>query len=197
MNEQINDLKKLWQDSRNSNQVNTADKEKIIAEAQKKMRQTIKMQLGTIVILTLTLAILCLYFFYAVYFQKAISQIGASLMMGVILVRIILELFSIHLSVKVDLTNSVNDLNSAALSYHRFRKLINGPVTIGLLILYSTGFYMLTPEFSEFFSKPVVILLDASYIFIVFVFIRIFRTTVRKEMNILDEILKIQQNINN
>lgn len=197
MNNQIDDMKKIWQDSRKNDLMNTADKYKIINVAQKKMKQTIRMQLGTIAILTLTLAILALYFFYAVHFQKAISQIGASLMMGAILVRIILELFSIHLSAKVDLTHSAKDVNSAAMNYHRFRKIINGPVTIILVILYSAGFYLLTPEFMLFFNLPVVILLDASYILIAFVFIRMIRRTVRKEMLILDEILNIQQSLDN
>lgn len=190
-------MKKKWQDSRKNSLMNAADKDKIINVAQKKMKRTIRMQMGTILILTVTLAILFLYFFYAAHFQKLVSQLGAFLMMSGIIVRILLELFSIHLSAKVDLTSSANETNAAAMSYHRFRKIINGPVTIVLIILYSAGFYLLTPEFILFFNVPIVILLDASYILIAFVFIRIIRKTVRKEMLILDEIMKIQQNIIN
>lgn len=196
MNNQTDDLKKMWQDSRRSDFGKSADHDKIIGMAKQKMKHTIRMQIGTIFILTTTLAIITLYFFYVANLQQTISHTGAFLMMGGITLRIIIEIFSIYLSKKINLSDSALKTNQASWVYHRFRKIVNGPVTIAILIVYSAGFYLLTPEFSLFFSLPVLIMLDLSYVIIALLLIYIIRKTIKKEMKILDEILLIQNDLN-
>jgi hypothetical protein len=72
---------------------------------------------------------------------------------------------------------------------------INGSVTLVIIIFYSLGFYMLTPAFSQIFSRPVLVLIDLSYILIAFIFIGFVRKTIKKEMIILQEIVHIQQDL--
>jgi hypothetical protein len=73
---------------------------------------------------------------------------------------------------------------------------VNGPVTIAILLLYSAGFYMLTPAFTVIFPTPLLILIDVSYLFIALLFIGFIRNTIKKERRILDQLLQIQEELN-
>jgi hypothetical protein len=66
--------------------------------------------------------------------------------------------------------------------------MIHGPVTISILLLYTIGFYMLTPEFSRYFSLPVMILIDVSYIAGAAIVGIAIRHGIAKEMTILNAI---------
>jgi cation transport ATPase len=195
MNDQLDHLKKIWQNSRSNDFGKSADTDRIIEMAKQKMRSTIRMQLGTILILMITLVIITAYFFYVAKFNQTISHIGALLMIAGLALRIIIELISIYLSTTINMSDTTLKTNKAALDYYRFRERINGPVTIAIIIIYSLGFYMLTPEFSLYFRTPVLIMIDVSYIFIAAIFIWIVRRTIKKEMNILNEIIVIQNDI--
>ncbi|MEO9209891.1 MAG: hypothetical protein ABI208_02265 [Ginsengibacter sp.] len=70
------------------------------------------------------------------------------------------------------------------MSYFRFRKIMNGPVTVSIVILYSIGFYLLTPEFSLYFSTSMMVLIDLSYIIAAVIFISSIMKAVKKEMSI-------------
>ena len=54
---------------------------------------------------------------------------------------------------------------------------------------------MLTPEFSEYFSLPLMILIDASYIVAAVIFGWNILIAVRKEMRYLNEIKRIQEDL--
>jgi hypothetical protein len=54
---------------------------------------------------------------------------------------------------------------------------------------------MLSPEFSLYFCTPILIMIDVSYIFGAVIFIWFVRKTIKKEMNILNEIIVIQNDI--
>jgi hypothetical protein len=61
---------------------------------------------------------------------------------------------------------------------------MNGPVTVSIVILYSIGFYLLTPEFSLYFSTSMMVLIDLSYIIAAVIFISSIMKAVKKEMSI-------------
>ena len=117
------------------------------------------------------------------------------LMMGGLALRIVIELYSIYLSLHIDFSETTLKTNNASLAYFRFRKNINGPVTITIVVLYSIGFYMLTPEFSLYFSTPMLVMINLSYILAAVIFIFFIRKGIKKEMNNLNEILRIKNDI--
>lgn len=195
MNTDFNHLKKLWEASKSDRIPPSSDIEDIIKSAQKKMKSAVRLQWSTIIILAITLVVIGAYFRYVAQFEQVISQVGMGLMLGGLVIRILLELISIFLSYKINLTETALKSNHAALSYFRFRKIMNGPVTISIVILYSIGFYMLTPEFSLYFSTAMMVLIDLSYILGAVIFTWSIRMSVKKEMAILNEILRIQEDI--
>ena len=124
-----------------------------------------------------------------------VGRCGVSLMIGSISVRILIELFSIYLSTKIDLSAAAMKTNHDWLKFYQFRKRIHGPVTLIIIVLYTIGFYMLTPEFSLHFSFPVMILIDLSYIIGAIIFTWFIRNAIRKEMKYLAAVLDLQHGI--
>ena len=196
MNHESDNLKNLWQKARKDDKTEPSDAGKIVAMAKQQIRISIKLQLSTIVILVITLVGLYLFFMYVSKFQHTLSHIGEGLMIGVLLFRIVIECYSIHRSSKIDLSKSALSTSNESLSYAKFRKQINGPLTTVILILYTIGFYMLTPEFSLHFSAKVMVLIDLSYIVAAAIFIFSIRSSIKKENKILNEILRIRNDIN-
>ena len=195
MNTDFNHLKNLWAESKNAQIPPSSDLEVIITTAQQKMKSTVRSQWSTIIILAVALVIISAFFRYEAQFKQTISHIGIGLMLGGLVLRILLELISIFLSGKINLTETALKSNDASMSYFRFRKIMNGPVTISIVILYSIGFYMLTPEFSLYFTIPMMVLIDVSYILAAAIFTWSIRIAVKREMTLLYEIVRIQEDI--
>ena len=195
MDNRMESLKNIWQDSRSKESGDATGTGRIIEMANEKMKRAVRMQWSTILILTITLAVIGAYFICGIQLNETISRAGAVMMTAGLAIRIIIELFSIYLASKIDPGETALKNTRAALVYHRFRKVINGPVTLVIIIFYSLGFYMLTPAFSQIFSRPVLVLIDLSYILIAFIFIGFVRKTIKKEMIILQEIVHIQQDL--
>lgn len=195
MNHESDNLKNLWQKARKDDKVEPSDAGKIVAMAKQQIRNSIKLQLSTIIILIMVAVGLVAFFMYVSKFQHTLSHIGEGLMIGGLVVRIIIELISIHRSANIDLSKTALSTSNESLAYTKFRNQINGPVTITILILYTIGFYMLTPEFSLYFSTPVMILIDLSYIIAAAIFTLSIRNSIKKETKILNEILRIRNDI--
>ena len=86
-------------------------------------------------------------------------------------------------------------LRIVSINYYKFRTRVNGLVTIVILVLYTIGFYLLTPEFSLYFSTSILILIDLSYVLGAVIFTWFIRKTIKKEMRILNEILRIKNDL--
>lgn len=195
MSNEIDDLKNLWRDSRNIDNGQSIDPHVIIAAANKKMRSTIVLQLGTIIILILTLVGISAFFIYVARFKETLSHIGCSLMVGGLALRILIEVFSIYLSSTIRPSDLALKASKATLFYYRFRQIINGPVTWCILVLYTIGFYMLTPEFSIYLSTVAMIMIDLSYVVGAVIVAWFIQNTVKKEMKVLSEVLRIHEDI--
>jgi len=195
MDNQIDDLKNMWKNAKNKDYGQSLAPTQIITIAKQKMKSTINLQIGTIITLIITVLGISSFFIYVAKFEQLISHIGIALMIGGLVLRIIIELFSISFSTRINLSESAVKTNKVSLNYHQFRKRINGSVTIVILVLYTIGFYLLTPEFSLYFSTGVLILIDLSYILAAIIFTWFIRKTIKKEMKILNEILHIQNEL--
>ena len=191
MNTELDDLKALWAESKQQKTL-PSNMEEIILLSQKKMRSTVQSQWATVIILTLTLLGISAFFKYVAGFQQTLSFIGVGLMTGGLVIRILLEMISIYRSKQIGLAQSALQSNLDLLSYGRFRNLMNGPVTITILILYSIGFYMLSPEFGLYFSPLMMGLLNLSYVPAALIFTWFIRKAIQKERMLMEDILRIQ-----
>jgi hypothetical protein len=193
MTDKLDNLKNVWKDARQVTPKPALDLAGIIHIAQKRKSSAIRMHVLNILVLVVTLIGLVLFFSFVARFNQLISHIGTALMVGGLTLRIIIEGYSIYLSSKIDLSESSIVTNNAFLRFYRFRQTIHGPVTMVILILYTIGFYMLTPEFSLFFSPMVMILIDLSYVAGAAIVTIAIRKAIKKEMGFLDEIKKLHE----
>ena len=194
MQTEFNDIKKLWEQDKTSEQ-NSPDSSTIIKLAEQKKRSTTRTQLANITVLLVVVLALLSYFVWVAKFQFTISKIGEALMCGSIVLRIGIELVSMIYAKRIDLSEAALKSNNSILSYYNFRKKIHGTVTIAIIILYSVGFYMLTPEFSHWFPLWLLILIDLSYILAALIFSYFIRSAIQREMKALNEIKRLREDL--
>ncbi|MEP1033063.1 hypothetical protein [Ekhidna sp.] len=188
MSDPLDSLKDKWQEAKDETKKPLPDSKELIQLARNKMKSAVNMHLGNIAVLALTLIGLSAFFLFVAPLQNALSQLGIFLMLGGLALRIIIELYSINQSKRIDFSESAATTQEASVKFYQYRKRIHGPVTISILIAYTVGFYLLTPEFSNYFTTNQVILLDISYLGAAAIFIYSIRTAIKKEMRLLNEL---------
>ena len=192
MRDPLDGLKNKWQEAKSETKEHRTDSKELIQMARNKIKSAINMHIGNIAVLTLTLFGISAFFIYVAQFQNTLSHIGILLMLGGLVLRIAIECYSIYLSKRVDLSQPAASANNSSLKFYEYRKRIHGPVTVAILIAYTLGFYILTPEFSNYFTTNQVILLDISYLGGAAIFIYSIRKAIKKEMKLLDELKELQ-----
>ena len=191
----MDDLKEIWKSGQNNSVDSNIPVDEIISQAGQKKKKALKVQITNLVILVLVLIGLCLFFKYVTPFEQLLSKVGVALMLGSLSVRIILEIYSIILSGNVDVSETALKSNTAAFKYHKFRKFIHGFVTISILVIYSVGFFMLTPEFSLYFNSKVMILIDLSFLIAALIVGLSIRSAIRREMASLNDIVRFNKEL--
>ncbi len=192
MNSNLNDLKKTWQDAKEGIESQTQPASRIISLAKRKIRSSLYFHYGNIAILTLTLIALYFFFYHLVYLQEMLSRIGIAFMLGGLVLRIGIEVFSVSQSLRIDLSDHALKNTHDTLAFYQFRKNIHGPVTIAIVGIYTLGFYLLTPEFSKHLALRWMVLIDSSYIIGAILLIWQIRKGIRKEMENLAEVLRLK-----
>ena len=161
----MDNLHQQWKQARQGVALPSPSVQDIIAKAGKKKRSILYFHYGNIGVLTLTLLIISLFFYFKMPFQKWSSVVGASLMVGGLALRIIIEAVSSFKSKRIQLGHDLSRSTEAAIAFYAFRKKIHGPVTISIVALYMIGFYLLTPEFSNYLSLNRLLFMDISFLF--------------------------------
>ncbi|MEQ8237918.1 MAG: hypothetical protein RIA69_01830 [Cyclobacteriaceae bacterium] len=195
MTDDLNDLKNKWQGAKKSQSSQSMDVQEIMTLSKKKMKSAIVMHLKNIIILSITLVVLFLFFKYVAPLQEVLSQIGIALMIGGLVVRILIEFYSIYLSYQIDMSDTAMQNSNSSLEFFKFRKTIHGSVMYTILGLYTLGFYALTPEFSLYFSTIMMVLIDGSYLVIAVIVGYFINVGIKKEMKYLQELLTIQNDL--
>ncbi|WP_462248649.1 hypothetical protein [Ekhidna sp.] len=188
MSDPINELKGQWDKAKTSSEPMELNTSEIIASANKKMKSVVYSHYANILILTLTVIMISSFFYYITPFKQLLSQIGVAMMIGGLLIRITIECFSVFKSKKIDLSETAAKTNLETVKFYAYRKKIHGPITISILIVYTIGFYILTPEFSEHLTLNQVILMDSSYVLIAIILIYSIRKGIKDEMQLLNEL---------
>lgn len=194
MSDPIDDLKNKWNKAKTSGP-DRASTTHIIELSKKKMRGAVKMHIGNIAVLTISLIGISAFFVYVAPLQETLSHIGIAMMLGGLFIRIMIECFSIYRSSKVDFSETAMEASNKTMSFYSYRKRIHGPVTVGILIAYTIGFYILTPEFADYFTITQVVLMDVSYLFAAAIFSFSIRKAIKDEMRILNELKDLQKEI--
>ena len=192
MNESDDNLKTLWEQAKQHHPPAPPVPDALADRARAMVKHTRNFHFGNVAILLAVVVGLLAFFYYVAPLQTLLSHIGIGLMIGGLLVRIVIELYSVARSARIDLGANAVQATDDALSFYRFRKKIHGPITIAIVLLYSLGFYLLTPEFSDYFSLPWMVLIDGSYLVGAVILILLIRQGIRKEMAALLELTTVK-----
>ncbi|MEQ8476776.1 hypothetical protein [Fulvivirga sp.] len=195
MSDILDDFKGQWDAAKKDSAKQTVSAKDLVAAAQQKIRSAVLMHVGNTAVLVVTLIGICLFFVYVAPLQETLSHIGMTLMIGGLVLRILIEFHSIYRSTKIDLSDTAFAVNKSYMSFYTYRKKIHGSVTIGILIAYTVGFYILLPEFGNYFTQAQVILLALSYLVAAAIFGYSIKIAIRKEVKLLKSLIDMQQEI--
>jgi len=162
-------------------------------ELQKKF--TMRSHFGSSIILTLTVGVLVFYFYFLFHLQDLLSIVGYNLMIGGLTLRIVIEIFSAWRSSKIKLYDTTVASLQSILAFLTFRKRIHGPITITIFVLYFIGFYMLTPEFSQYLALTWLIVMDVSALFIAWLLFYLIKRGINLEMNELNKMVNLHKKL--
>ncbi|KAA1243901.1 hypothetical protein [Aquimarina sp. RZ0] len=169
--------------------------EQTLVDIQVKKRWSVHFYYGNSIILLCTLIGISAFFYFVAPVERVVSRIGVGLMTGGLLIRIIIEIISIKKSKRIRLIHTTLKTTNDTMSFYRFRKTIHGPVTIAIIIMYTIGFYMITPEFSVYLKNWYLVFICTSYIVGAFILIKVIRKNIKKEIQILLDMVKLRKHI--
>ncbi|MEM9329439.1 MAG: hypothetical protein AAGA85_27510 [Bacteroidota bacterium] len=194
MKDPFEQLKSTWQEAKKEQ--TAADSSAMLQTILRHHGNSKRAHLMTILILSITALGLMAFFYYLAPLQTTLSRIGIGLMTGGLIVRIVIELVSHQKSIRIDYASNSNRSAKQAQAFYHYRKKIHGPVTLIIVALYTIGFYLLTPEFSNYFSTFWMWMIDGSYLVIGTVLFLGIRQGVVKEMQDLQRIYDLQDALN-
>lgn len=196
MKEELDDLSTLWQQAKTKSQSATAPNvAELMTQASVKKRNALMAHFGNAAVLTLTVAVLMFYFYYLYDFQFTFSKIGYNLMIGGLIVRIAIEIYSALRSRSINVSDTAAQSLQNSVAFYEFRKRIHGPITVIIFVLYFIGFYMLTPEFSRHFSLGWMILIDGSALIIAALLAFYIRKGIKQELRDLEKMVELQRSL--
>lgn len=196
MNELGNILQKGWQ---NAGDTATPpwETEKLIAEAKRLNRESLKFQRSTVLILGSTFLMMCYFLLLYFKFQMPLSHIGVGLMLGFFLLRVILEAYSIQMGREKSSLDSAADRLEKEKQYLSLRLRIHSTFTYLTLGAYTLGFLLLLPEFALHISTGWMIAFVASYFVPGTILTLLIRKNVQKELRELRTVVEIREKITN
>ncbi|MGJ8715836.1 MAG: hypothetical protein ACSHXG_12080 [Maribacter stanieri] len=145
-----------------------------------------KQKTGNIV-LTITILILLSFLIYVSGYNSNTFLLGIGLMVGSLVVRIAIELYSLKKLRSINFSKDSNTFKSDLTNYYSFRKYTHYLITPLALVTYAIGFVILLPQFKATLSH-------GFYLYILFsaiVFLLIFCVFIYKQIK--NELSKLKQ----
>ncbi|MFT6870183.1 MAG: hypothetical protein ACJA2L_001441 [Polaribacter sp.] len=195
MNSDFKELKRTWESSKKSMEPSTANFDSLYKKIKSKEKENYFFYYGTITILLTTLIVISLFFYYVAPVQEILSRIGAGLMISGLIFRIFIEIISIQKAKQINILDSTLKTAENSFQFHQFRKIIHQVIAPIIIVLYTVGFYMITPEFSVYMKFWNVVLIDISYVVIGIILFSIIRKGIKEEMQKLTDIVKLKNEI--
>ncbi|MGZ8504061.1 MAG: hypothetical protein ACXWV5_06325 [Flavitalea sp.] len=191
----MDNIKNRWKDAKNEIQPHSVTAADLAAEARKKRKSIVYFQYGNIAVLTATLMLISFFFFRVVAFETALSQSGIFLMIGALVIRILVEIYSLQNAKKILPEKSLTTTTHDALSYYHYRKKVHGPVTIVTVALYVIGYALLSPEFSIYIDFKWMVLMHVSFVLGAAFLIWQIRKGILEEMANLNRLVKLEEEL--
>ena len=140
--EKFEELKSQWKTQTNINPPING-----YAEIVKQTKAIQRKQKITNVVLVMTILVLVMFFFYISAYNVLTVALALSLMLGVLIVRVILEILSIKTLKQLSPSMDANAFRQKLNSYYKSRIKTHYIFTPIIILLYGIGFIILLPYF--------------------------------------------------
>ena len=142
-------------------------------------------QVLTNIILSATLIILILFFFYVTAYNSARASLGLGIMIGVLALRILLEILSIKKLNELKFDLDTISFKKKITDYYNNRIKTHYVFTPIIIIAYSVGFILLLPIFKENLSHGFYIYIISSAIVVLVGLVTLIAFQVKREISML------------
>ena len=190
MNNDFKALQNSWKSSRNNIKTPTNNFDILYKKIEQKQKENFSFYYGTIIILTITLIAISLFFYYMAPVKETLSRIGAGLMITGLAFRILIEIVSVIKAKRINKLDKTLQTVDNSLNFHQFRKTIHqvySPIII--------GFYIIFPEFMLYMSVLMIWFIGISYLIMGTILFIVIRKGVVDEMQKLKDIMKLKKDI--
>ena len=181
---EFKDIQNAWQQQANSEVTTLPDFE----PAKQKLTDLRKKQRITQLILGSTIVILIVFFFYISAYKQNGPLIGMSLLIGVILVRVYIEMRSQQQLKKINVLLSFVEFKEQLIAYYQKRKKLAFRIIPILLIIYNIGFVIMSYYFYQYLSRGFFYYIVISYVVSFIILFFFIRKQVLKELEILENL---------
>ena len=164
-------------------------------DTQRYQKDNSRFYYGTLLILTSTLAVISSFFYFVAPVKMTWSRIGVAGMIGGLVIRIIAEIISIQKAKKIQDFDPAAKTLQNWMDFHLFRSKIHRYIAPFVVLIYTVGFYLITPEFALYIPFWPLVLMDVSYVVIAIVLFIIIRKAVQKEMRQLEKVIALQEQL--
>ncbi|MEO5978214.1 MAG: hypothetical protein ABIS36_03975 [Chryseolinea sp.] len=195
MSDSFDDLSSLWKEVKNTGVSGTRREsvEDLISLGKTKQKSTLMAHIISIIVMSLTAITIAYFLGHKFPYHTNLGKFAVNLMVGVLALRIVIELISLFWSRQIRLHDTTVVSLKKSLGFLKFRKLVNGPITYTAILVYIIGFNLLLPELSIYLSAKAIILLDISAFIIVGIITYVIAKGIKREMVALDKLIDIQK----
>mgnify|MGYP006146253501 FL=1 len=148
MNSQFNKLQNNWESNKKEIELSNDSLDILYSKIKEKEKENYFFYYGTITILLATLIVISLFFYYVAPVKETLSRIGVGLMISGLIFRIFIEVISIYKAQQINNIDNTLKTTENTINFHQFRKTIHKVIAPIIIVLYTIGFYIITPEFS-------------------------------------------------
>ena len=182
MNNPFEELQDSWKKSGQDINTDQQKIDEVISSAESKQKSNKLFYYGNIAVLSVTVLVLIIVWQRWMPFRELLSKIGIGIMIGSLVLRIIIEIFSTVKSRSINLLDTTVSANQERIKYYKFRKNVNGPVTITLVTTYLIGLFLILPEMNNYFSTWLIVAAMAAFLVSGLFIIYKVRQSIRQEM---------------
>jgi hypothetical protein len=191
----MDDFNKAWKASRPQMPESETILKRIYSEGSKRRKEIRQFHTGNIIVLGVFLLVLIAGYLYLNMFRQVLTQTGIIIMIGVMAARVIIESLSLFKVNALPVADQTSVMTNSLLKLYNIRRIIHGPVTISLVVLYLTGVGMLIPEWTNYFNNKLLFLMFGGFLVTGFVIIVAIRKAIVKEMANISAMSELQKQI--
>jgi hypothetical protein len=177
------DIQNRWSEQETNISV-TSDE--LLASVKKNTIELKNKHIWTQLILFITCIVLIIFFFYVTAWKNTTASVALSIMTGVIIIRLILELVSLRRFQNISITENVETYNQQLLRFYKWRRRVHFVFTPIILVLYFTSFAALMPIFKQTLSHGFYLYIQVSAVFVFLGLCFVIGMHIKKEVSILN-----------